>query len=120
MIVSLLFCSMEKKKATYFKTSHIVKEATQIDFVFHTATALICDGNTFLVSSIVERGGGGDDVPASSSSSLSLELSRVLRFCLQTRETQYELENVPLANRPITQLSFIQMQNKLTTENNRC
>lgn len=53
-----------------------------------TATALIRDGNTFLVSSIVERGcGGGDDVPASSSSSLSFELSRSLRFCLWMKVT---------------------------------
>lgn len=41
---------------------------------------------------MVERG-GGDDVPASasSSSSLSFELSRVLRFCLKKEDNTIEL-----------------------------
>lgn len=52
----------------------------KIQFIL-TATAFTRDGSTFLVSSMVDRG-GGDEVPASRSSSLSFELSRSLRFCL--------------------------------------
>lgn len=42
--------------------------------------ALIFEGNTFLLPSIVDRGGG---VCGSYSSSLSFELSRSFLFCLQ-------------------------------------
>lgn len=49
--------------------------------------ALIFEGNTFLLPSIVDRGGG--DAGGSSSSSLSFELSRSFRFCLNATKKIY-------------------------------
>lgn len=50
--------------------------------------ALIFEGNTFLLPSIVDRGGG--EAGGSSSSSLSFELSRSFRFCLNVEENEIE------------------------------